>query len=126
MEQGADRDKPCNYGVTPLHAAAICGSLKMAKMLMRYGAELDARNKAGQLPIDVARNEAIIRQAILDERRRRSDHTFKRIREEDLQPAKDQRGVAGEGEGAAVDEEEDEDENEDDDEEDEDGDGDEG
>ena len=125
MEQGADRDKPGSDGDTPLHLAAGWGYVEVAKALMSYGVDLDARNKAGQLPIDVASNEAI-RQAILDERRCRNDHTYKRIREEDLQPAEDQRGLAGEGEGAAVDEEEDEDENEDDDEEDEDGDGDEG
>ncbi len=120
LEQGADRDKADNYGSTPLHKAARYGGLEVTKALMRYGANLDARNKYGQLPIDVAENEEI-RQAILDEPRRRNDHTYKRIREEDLQPAKQQK-VEGE-EGAAEEEEEDveSESDDDDDEEDEDG-----
>jgi hypothetical protein len=67
---------------------------------MRYGANLDARNKRGQLPIDMTRNEEI-KQAILDEPRRRNDHTYNRIREEDLQPTKQQK-VKGEGEEGAA------------------------
>jgi hypothetical protein len=49
------------------------------------------------LPIDVASNEEI-KQAILDEPRRRNDHTYKRIREEDLQPAEQQRTAVEEEE----------------------------
>jgi hypothetical protein len=64
---------------------------------MRYGANLDAMTVYGELPIDVARNEEI-KQAILDEPRRRNDNTYKRIREEDLQPVKKQK-AEGEGEG---------------------------
>jgi hypothetical protein len=91
---------------------------------MRYGANLDARNQYGRLPIDVAVNEEI-KQAILDEPRRRNDHTYKRIREEDLQPAKKQKvegeeGAAAEAAAAeAGEEEEEEDESEDDDDDDE-------
>jgi ankyrin repeat protein len=110
LEQGADRDKQNCDGNTPLHMAATFGHLEVAKALMRYGANLDARNKAGQLPIDVAKNEEI-KQTILDEPRRRNDHTYKRIRDEDLQPAKKQK-VGGE-EGAEAEEEEEEDESDD-------------
>ena len=53
---------------------------------MRYGADLNARNKAGQLPIDVADNEEI-KQAIHDEPRRRMDEApGKRATEEDRHP----------------------------------------
>ena len=91
----------------------------MAKNIMRYGANLDARNKRGQLPIDVARSEDM-RQAILDEPRRRNDHTYKRIREEDLQPAKKQKAQGEEIEEHEEDddeEDEEDDENDDDDDE---------
>jgi ankyrin repeat protein len=120
LEQGADRDKQNCGGYTPLHEAARCGNLEVAKALMRYGANLDARNKRGRLPIDVADNEEI-KQAILDEPRRRNDHTYKRIREEDLQPAKQQKveGEGVEGTAAAEEEEEEEDESEGDDDDDE-------
>jgi ankyrin repeat protein len=96
LEQGADRDKQDSFGDTPLHMAAMHVHLEVTKALMRYGANLDARNEyeEGQLPIDVARSEEV-RQAILDEPRRRNDHTYKRIREEDLQPAKQQEAEVG-------------------------------
>jgi hypothetical protein len=116
LEQGADRDKQDSNGDTPLHTAAIRGHLEMAKALMRYGANLDAKNRRGLLPIDAARNEEI-KQAILDEPRRRNDHTYKRIREEDLQPAKKQKTEGEEGAVTEAAEEEEEDESEDDDEE---------
>ena len=71
LEQGADRDKANSRGQTPLHlAAAHWTGLETAKLLMVYGADLNARNYIGQLPIDRARTEEI-KQAILDEPRRR-------------------------------------------------------
>ena len=52
---------------------------------MVYGADLNARNKDGRLPIDLARTEEI-RQAIRDEPRRRMDHGHKRATEQDQHP----------------------------------------
>ena len=113
LEEGADREASDDLGHTSLHIAAEYGHLKIVKALMRYGANLDARNKQGQLPIDLARNEEI-KQAIRDEQRRRNDHTYKRIRDEDLQPAEEQ---GGEGEEEDEDDDESEDDGDDEDEE---------
>ena len=52
---------------------------------MVYGADLNARTGARQLPIDVATTEEI-RQAIRDEPRRRMDHGHKRATEQDRHP----------------------------------------
>ena len=54
-------------------------------LLMSYGADLNARNNHGQLPIDGANNEEIIH-AIRDEPRRRMDHGHKRATEQDRHP----------------------------------------
>ena len=87
LEQGADRDKACNDGYTPLHSAANYGHLEIAKLLMVYGADLNARNRQGALPIDMARNHEEIKQAILDEPRRRMDEApGKRATEQDRHP----------------------------------------
>ncbi len=112
MEQGADRDKQNKHGDKPLHSAVDWDYIEVAKALMRYGANLDARNERGLLPIDLAGNEEI-KQAILDEPRRRNDHTYKRIREEDLQPAKKQEGAGAEEEEEKEDESDDDDDDED-------------
>ena len=52
---------------------------------MSYGADLNARDNHGQLPIDMARNEEM-EQAIRDEPRRRMDHGHKRATEQDRHP----------------------------------------
>ena len=49
-------------------------------LLMSYGADLSARDEAGQLPIDLADTEEI-KQAIRDEPRRRKDHGHKQVTE---------------------------------------------
>ena len=86
MVQGADRDKANNRGETSLHLAARNGHLETAKLLMVYGADLNARSNGGELPIDVARNEEI-KQAIRDEPRRRMDEApGKRATEQDRHP----------------------------------------
>ena len=89
LEQGADRDRTNNFGNTSLHQAAAGGSscyLKIAKLLMSYGADLNAENDYGDLPIDRAWT-AEMRQAILDEPRRRSDEApGKRATEQDRHP----------------------------------------
>ena len=93
LEQGADRDKATPYGWTPLHTAALSGHLETAKLLMVYGANLNARtnnNNRGVynnlLPIDMARTEEV-KQAIRDEPRRRMEEApGKRATEQDRHP----------------------------------------
>ena len=68
LDQGADKDKANNYGQTPLHWAVYFNHLEMVMLLMRHGAHLYVRTRAGQLPIDMTDNEKI-RRAILDEPR---------------------------------------------------------
>ena len=86
LEQGANRDKANNYGNTSLHIAASNVHLETAKLLMVYGADLNARNVRGELPIDMTHTEEM-KQAILDEPRRRMDEApGKRCTEEDRHP----------------------------------------
>ena len=88
LEQGVNRDKANINGWTPLHLAANSGHLETAKLLMVYGADLNARNIDGALPIDMGwNNTEEIRQAIRDEPRRRWDQQpRKRCIEEDRHP----------------------------------------
>jgi len=85
LEQGANRDKAADNGNTPLHVAAKWLRLETAKLLMVYGADLNARTTWGQLPIDIA-GTVEIEQAIRDEPRRRMDHGHKRATEKDRHP----------------------------------------
>ena len=88
LEQGANRDKANLWGNTSLHmAAADNGRLETAKLLMVYGADVNARNNNGELPIDMGYlNTEEIKQAIRDEPRRRMDHGHKRATEQDRHP----------------------------------------
>ena len=45
---------PVYKGVTPLHVAAGLGRTKFCVWLVKYGASLDARDEAGQTPLDYA------------------------------------------------------------------------
>ena len=86
LEQGADMDKANIHGDTSLHWAARKGHLEVAKLLMVYGADLNARDNRFQLPIDMAVTEEI-KQAIRDEaERRRDQQPRKRCIEEDRHP----------------------------------------
>ena len=92
LEQGLNRDKADKLGRTPLHVAAHFGHLEIAKLLMLYGADLNARTKSrinngGYLPIDMATTKEL-RRAIRDEPRRRVDHGYKRATEHDKAVAK--------------------------------------
>ena len=86
LEQGASTDKADRDGETALHKAALKGHIEVAELLMDYGADFSARNNAGQLPIECARNEEF-KQAIRDEPQRRRDRQpRKRCVEQDLHP----------------------------------------
>ena len=89
LEQGANRDHADYYGDTPLHIAAksqFCGNYEIAELLMAYGANLNAKNKRGYLPIDVAWDDDV-EEAIRDEPRRRMDEApGKRATEQDRHP----------------------------------------
>jgi len=87
LEQGADRVKASNYGGwTPLHDAVLNNQLETAKLLMVYGADLNAKTYDGRLPIDLAYDEEI-KQAIRDEPRRRMDEApGKRATDQDRHP----------------------------------------
>lgn len=50
---------PSQAGFTALHAAALNGDSKMARLLLKYGAD-PRKRAAGRLPEDVARNEGHI------------------------------------------------------------------
>jgi len=86
LEQGANRDKATDEGWTSLHFAANQENLDIAKLLMVYGADLNARTSDGQLPIDMTDNDEI-KQAIRDEPRRRIDDApGKRATDQDRHP----------------------------------------
>ena len=80
-EEGVDVNKATNIdfqGYTPLHIAVENGHIDVAVCLMERGmANLNAKDHMGQRPMDVATNEAM-RQAIINEEKRRRDHGFKR------------------------------------------------
>jgi len=85
LERGCDVNcvAPWDYvGRTALHWASQEGRLEVAQLLMRWGANLDARTADGrsELPIDVAmrRGHHNVANAIRAEEIRRRDHGFKR------------------------------------------------
>ena len=57
-------------GATALHGACVVNDIPAVRLLLRHGADPSARNGAGKLPLDVAREEAQRRHA-----RRVSYHT---------------------------------------------------
>lgn len=48
-------------GITPLHLAAERGYPEIVRMLINYGADIDAQNATGQKPIDIALEKRFIR-----------------------------------------------------------------
>ena len=77
LEQGANVNSSAHDkdGNTPLHDAARNGHLDVALLLMVYGADVNVRNKMGQLPIEVATKEEI-KQAI--QQATQCNHSHKR------------------------------------------------
>ena len=83
-EGGADRNKATtDTQDTALHIAAAEGHDEIVACLFTHLADLTARNRDGQLPIDVAKNDKI-RQLITAEELRRREHGHKRAREENV------------------------------------------
>ena len=80
-ELGVDVNKATTDDIgryTPLHIAVQNGHIDAVICLMERGmADMNARNTAGQRPMDLAPNEAM-REAIVNEEKRRRDHGFKR------------------------------------------------
>ena len=74
LEQGANRDNCDDQGRTSLHWVVRAGNLEITKLLMVYGADLNAKTNVGYMPIDFTRNKQEIRKAILKEPQRRMDH----------------------------------------------------
>ena len=87
LEQGADVNKVDSDGVSPLHWSAWVNLYDetIAKLLMSYGADLNAKTNSGELAIDLTYSEAM-KQAIRDEPRRRMDHGHKRATEQNRHP----------------------------------------
>jgi ankyrin repeat protein len=78
LEEGMDLTRVATEKQnTVLHFAALYGLYNVLTILMDYGANLNARNVDGLLPIDVACDEHM-RILIENEPRKRSDHGYKR------------------------------------------------
>ena len=102
LEDGVDLTKVTTRGTTAPHIAAAQGHTEILSILMAYGASLTTRDSNGQLPIDVAANEAI-RVLIHDEPSRRMDHGRKRavIPDPEVEQASKQPRLEGEGQASA-------------------------
>jgi ankyrin repeat protein len=62
LERGADVNAANDQGNTALHGAAERGSTTVIEFLLAKGARLDARNKQGQTPLDIALGFAPVRE----------------------------------------------------------------
>ena len=56
VELGIDVNAPDRLGMTALHGAAFNGSDRIVRFLVEKGANLNARDSAGQTPLDKAEN----------------------------------------------------------------------
>ncbi|KAF4527078.1 hypothetical protein B566_EDAN015713 [Ephemera danica] len=57
LPRGADVNCRDNEGWTPLHAAASCGFLSIARLLIERGADVAAVNNDGELPVDISESD---------------------------------------------------------------------
>jgi len=55
LDKGAGTENRDEFGNTGLIAAAQNGNRRMIKVLLRYGADYDAKNKAGNTPLHYCR-----------------------------------------------------------------------
>ena len=72
LDSGADVDAADGDGITPLMAAAMCGSLPLTRLLLSAGADCHLRNKWGMTAQAIAQwhgHEAL--SALLDDREMR-------------------------------------------------------
>jgi len=81
LEQDCDINRADKAGWTALHYAARHGHIKVAQLLLRHGANLDARtNRSRRIPADYAAqygHDAIVDAIRAEEERRRSDRSTK-------------------------------------------------
>ena len=54
LENGANPNARCSDGTTPLHAASRYGSPEVARLLLKYDVDLEAKDVAGRSPFRVA------------------------------------------------------------------------
>ena len=57
LEHGANPNICTNNHEIPLHEASSQGLLEAARMLLRYGAKLDVKNKEGKTPLQLAKSD---------------------------------------------------------------------
>jgi ankyrin repeat protein len=57
IDSGADIASVDKFGTTPLHATAIVNDLELAKVLVKKGADLNAKTKDGQTALDLAKKK---------------------------------------------------------------------
>ena len=70
LRYGADVNAAGPKGVTALHAAAKAGFARVVDVLLKAGADREARTKAGETPLDLARrNKRAAAAALLEETR---------------------------------------------------------
>jgi len=80
LSNGADPNLPQPGGTSPLHVAALRGSRDLVEFLIRKGADLDARDKDGRTPRELAESAGQHEVATMLERRREipRDHSSSR------------------------------------------------
>ncbi|MBN3300535.1 PP12C phosphatase, partial [Amia calva] len=85
LAHGANVNQADNEGWTALHVAASCGHLEIADFLLQNGASLAAVNCDGDVPVDIAEDEAT--ETLLTETTRRQGldvESVKRREEEEM------------------------------------------
>jgi ankyrin repeat protein len=62
---GADVNAPNTAGETPLHAAAVAGLDSVVEFLVKNGASLTAKTRAGKTPLAMAQGTEIAMQLVV-------------------------------------------------------------
>jgi ankyrin repeat protein len=69
LDAGASPNTVQQGGATPLHEAAFRGNASLVRLLLRHGADPDARDSEGKRPVDLARDRGLDAvAALLDQR----------------------------------------------------------